>query len=72
MGFIWLFAASVLIASGIGLGLLGVGGHLLVRFRPAASSNISYDPSTIASFAPIPLGLGCVLMIAFVRRVRRA
>jgi len=71
LGFIWLFTASVLIAAGIGLGVLGVGGHLLVRFRPAASSNISYDPSTIASFAPIPLGLGCLLIVAFVRRSRR-
>jgi len=71
LGFVWLFTASVLIAAGAGLGVLGVGGHLLVRFRPAASNNISYDPSTIASFAPIPFGLGCVLIFAFVRRSRR-
>ena len=29
LGFIWLFTASVLIAAGTGLGVLGVGGHLL-------------------------------------------
>jgi hypothetical protein len=71
LGFVWLFTASVLIAAGTGLGLLGVGGHFLVRFRPDTSSNISYDPSTIASFAPIPFGLGCLLFFAFVRRSRR-
>ena len=48
-----------------GSGLLGVGGHLLVRLRPATTSNISYDPSTVASFAPIPFGLGCLLIVWF-------
>ncbi|HYP62003.1 MAG TPA: hypothetical protein VEQ36_16370 [Thermomicrobiales bacterium] len=71
LGFVWLFTASMLIAIGTGLGLLGVGGHLLVRLRPAASSNISYDPSTIASFAPIPFGLGCLLIAAFAWKSRR-
>jgi hypothetical protein len=70
VGFVWLFSAALLVAVGSTLGLLGVGGHLLVRARPDTSNVINYDPSTIASFAPLPFGLGCVLIVWFVIRMR--
>jgi hypothetical protein len=71
LGFIWLLAASLLIAAGSALGLLGVGGHLLVRARPEAATNITYDPSTIAIAALAPLGLGSLLFLWFWVRAKR-
>jgi hypothetical protein len=70
LGFFWLFSAALLVAAGVGLGLLGVGGHLLVRARPDTTTLINYDPSTVASYAPVPLGLGCLLFIWFVIKTR--
>ena len=70
LGFLWLFSAALLVAVGAGLGLLGVGGHLLVRARPDTSHVINYDPGNVASFAPLPLGLGCLLILWFVIRMR--
>jgi hypothetical protein len=70
-GFVWLFTASLLIAVGSALGLLGVGGHMLVRARPEAATNITYDPSTIAIAALAPLGFGCLLFFWFWARARR-
>jgi hypothetical protein len=71
LGFVWLFAASLLIAVGSALGLLGVGGHLLVRARPQTATNITYDPSTIAIASLAPLGLGCMLFLWYWVRARR-
>ena len=70
LGFVWLFSAALLVAIGSALGLLGVGGHLLVRARPDTSNVINYDPSTVASFAPLPLVVGCLLILWFVIRMR--
>jgi hypothetical protein len=67
---LWLFSAALLVAAGVGLGLLGVGGHLLVRARPDTTTLINYDPSTVASYAPVPFGLGCLLIICFVIKTR--
>ena len=61
----------MLIAVGAGLGVLGIGGGLLVRLNPETSSNINYDPSTIALFAPIPIGIGCILVFWFMISTKR-
>ena len=74
LGFAWTFLATLLIVTGVGLGLLGVGGHLLVRARPDTTRVINYDPSRVASFAPVPFVMGCVVFLGFwlvVRRSRR-
>lgn len=69
-GFGWLFSATLFIAVGTVLGVLGVGGHLLVRVRPGTTRVINYDPSSVALFAPIPFGVGCVMALWFVMKVR--
>jgi hypothetical protein len=61
----------MLIAIGSGLGVLGIGGGLLVRLNPETRTNINYDPSTVALFSPVPLGIGCGLVLWFMIRTKR-
>jgi ABC-type Na+ efflux pump permease subunit len=71
LGFVWVFAAGMLIAAGSGLAILGIAGGLLVRIRPDTQRNINYDPSSIALLAPIPFLAGVFLMVLFAIRARR-
>lgn len=71
LGFVWMFSACLVLVSGLGLALLGVGGHLLVRARPDAGNVINYDPSTVATFSPLPIAVGTVMSLGFVLRARR-
>ena len=70
-GFAWMFLASMLIASGFALGILGIAGGILVRAKPDTTRVINYDPSRVASFAPIPFAAGVLLTILFILRARR-
>ena len=71
LGFAWMMGASLLLIIGVGLAMLGVGGHLLVRARPDSGNVINYDPSTVASFAPVPFLLGLGLMVCFLIRAHK-
>ena len=67
-GFVWMLSASLLMVIGAGLGLLGVGGHLLVRTKPETGNVLNYDPSNVASFAPFPFAVGFVMAVIFLIR----
>jgi hypothetical protein len=71
LGFIWILTACLFLVVGCGLAFLGVGGHLLVRARPDTGNVINYDPSTIATFSPLPIAVGLLLLLGFVLRARR-
>ena len=70
-GFAWMFLASFLLLVGAAVGLLGLAGGILVRARPDTGNVINYDPSRVASFAPVPFAIGFVMTICFVVRARR-
>ena len=71
VGFVWILTASLFLVAGSGLAFLGVGGHLLVRARPETGNVINYDPSTVATFAPLPIAIGLLLVLGFAVRLRR-
>lgn len=71
LGFAWMGLAALLIAIGIGVGLLGIAGGILVRARPDTNNVINYDPSRIASFAPVPFVLGLLLTALYLYRARK-
>ena len=71
LGFVWIMTASMFLVVGGGLALLGLAGGLLVRARPDTANVINYDPSAIATFSPLPIAIGLLLVLAFVLRARR-
>jgi H+/Cl- antiporter ClcA len=71
LGFLWMFIAAMFIAIGTGIGILGIAGGILVRWKPETQRNINYDPSTIALLAPLPFLFGCLLFWMFIARTRR-
>ena len=70
LGFAWVLTASLFVIFGGALAFLGVAGGLIVRARPDTSNVINYDPSTVATFSPLPLAIGSVLLVLFVLRAR--
>ena len=71
MGFLWMMAAGLFLVCGIGLAILGIVGGLVVRVRPDTSRVINYDPSTVATYSPLPIAIGLMLVLGFVLRARR-
>lgn len=69
------FAIVTLIVAAAGFAVIGVGGHLLARFDNGSAQIISFDPSSVASRAPIPAVAALVLLgffVAIMLRLRRA
>lgn len=70
-GFIWTFTASLLIIAGGVFAALGIGTHLLIRIRPNAAQVVTYDPSTVATWAFVPIGAGLLIGTLYLWRLRR-
>jgi hypothetical protein len=70
LGFAWVLTASLFLIFGGALAFLGLAGGLLVRARPDTSNVINYDPSTVATFSPLPIAIGAVLLVCFALRAR--
>ena len=66
-----MMAAGLFLVCGIGLAILGIVGGLVVRVRPDTSRVINYDPSTVATYSPLPIAIGLMLVLAFALRARR-
>lgn len=66
-----MMAAGLFLVCGIGLAILGIVGGLVVRVRPDTSRVINYDPSTVATYSPLPVAIGLMLVLAFALRARR-
>jgi hypothetical protein len=67
-----MMAAGLILVCGVGLAILGIVGGLLVRLRPDTSRVINYDPSTVATYSPLPIAIGLMLVLAFALRARRS
>src|SRR6266498_1323990 len=59
------FVATILMVTAIFLVLLGVGGGVLVRARPSTTQVINYDPSKVATYAPIAATASIFLFIIY-------
>ena len=71
VGFVWTFAASLLVIAGGVFAALGIGTHLLIRLRPNAAQVVTYDPSTVATWSFVPIGAGLLLGLLYLWRLRR-